>query len=77
MKLVVDFGPIHRNTYTLAAALVYGLITNTNLSFDTFYLGDPPRRNSTKIRSQCSTGITDILDKVIVYPVVVVDFRDL
>ena len=33
MKLVVDFGHIHGNTYTLAEALadlVYGPITNTN-----------------------------------------------
>ena len=33
MKLVVDFGPIHGNAYTLAAALlalVYSPITGTN-----------------------------------------------
>ena len=33
MKLIVDFGPIHGNAYTLAAALVYGPITNTNTIF--------------------------------------------
>ena len=31
MKQVVDFGPIHGNAYTLAAALIQGPITNTNV----------------------------------------------
>ena len=44
MKLVVDFGPIHGNAYTLAvvlSALVYDTITNNNNNKDLFKVQYP------------------------------------
>ena len=56
MILVVDFGPIHGNTYTLAAALatlVYGQITNTNKNTLLFTIQCVPNYNNNNNNNIC------------------------